>query len=213
MMNRLMFLYFIQAKTFLDENVDYLRAKLAESKGRGSNRYYRDFLCTLFFEGFAKRKEERAPAVNKLLGKVPYLNGGLFQRHQIEELHGKKIQIPDVAFDRLFDFFKEYQWHLDERPDRDDREINPDVLGYIFEKYINQKQMGAYYTKEDITEYISKNTIVPFLFDAAKKRCAVAFEPDGYVWRLIRENPDRYIYAAVRRGKGGVLPPEISGGL
>jgi hypothetical protein len=52
------------------------------------------------------------------------------------------------------------------------------VLGYIFEKYINQKQMGAYYTKEDITEYISKNTIIPFLFDAAKKRrCPAAFRP------------------------------------
>jgi hypothetical protein len=213
MMNRLMFLYFIQAKTFLDGNVDYLRTKLAESKGRGSNRYYRDFLCTLFFEGFAKRKEERAPAVNRLLGTVPYLNGGLFQRHQIEELHGRRIQIPDAAFDRLFDFFKEYQWHLDERPNRDDREIDPDVLGYIFEKYINQKQMGAYYTKEDITEYIGKNTIVPFLFDAAKKRCAVAFEPDGYVWRLVRENPDRYIYEAVRRGKDRTLPAEISAGL
>jgi hypothetical protein len=213
MMNRLMFLYFIQAKAFLDGNVDYLRAKLAESKGRGSNRYYREFLCTLFFEGFARRKEERAPEVNKLLGAVPYLNGGLFQRHQIEDLYGKKIQVPDAAFDRLFDFFKEYQWHLDERPDKDDREINPDVLGYIFEKYINQKQMGAYYTKEDITEYISKNTIVPFLFDAARKHCAVAFEPDGYVWRLVRENPDRYIYEAVRRGKDRALPPEISAGL
>ena len=57
-----------------------------------------------------------------------------------------------------------YQWHLDERPLRNDNEINPDVLGYIFEKYINQKQMGAYYTKEDITDYISKNTIIPSPF-------------------------------------------------
>ena len=39
-------------------------------------------------------------------------------------------------------------------PGREDNEINPDVLGYIFEKYVNQKQMGAYYTKEDITGYI-----------------------------------------------------------
>jgi type I restriction-modification system DNA methylase subunit len=213
MMNRLMFLYFIQAKSFLDGNVDYLRDKLSDSKGRGSNRYYREFLCPLFFEGSAKRKDQRSSAVNNLLGDVPYLNGGLFQRHQIEERHGKKIEIPDTAFDRLFDFFKEYQWHLDERPDKDDREINPDVLGYIFEKYINQKQMGAYYTKEDITEYISKNTIIPYLFDAAKKRCAVAFETDGYVWRLTRENPDRYIHQAIRMGRDRSLPPAISAGV
>ncbi len=37
----------------------------------------------------------------------------------------------------------------------------------------NQKQMGAYYTKEDITEYISKNTIIPFLFDEAKQKCVL----------------------------------------
>ncbi|RRR67851.1 MAG: hypothetical protein EI684_18335 [Candidatus Viridilinea halotolerans] len=54
-----------------------------------------------------------------------------------------------------------YHWHLDERPLRADNEINPDVLGYIFEKYINQKQMGAYYTKEDVTEYIGRSTIIP----------------------------------------------------
>ena len=44
--------------------------------------------------------------------------------------------------------------------------------------------MGAYYTKEDITGYISRNTVIPFLFDAAKKECPVAFGPDGGVWRL-----------------------------
>ena len=73
------------------------------------------------------------------------------------ERDNPKIQIPDEAFTRLFDFFDAYHWHLDERPVRADNEINPDVLGYIFEKYINQKQMGAYYTKEDITGYIARN--------------------------------------------------------
>ena len=93
-----------------------------------------------------------------------------------------------------------YRWHLDERPDRDDKEINPDVLGYIFEKYVNQKQMGAYYTKEDITGYISRNTVIPFLFDAARKECPVAFDPDGGVWRRLRDDPDHYIYPAVGHG-------------
>ena len=100
----------------------------------------------------------------------------------------------------MFNFFDGYRWHLDERPYREDNEINPDVLGYIFEKYVNQKQMGAYYTKEDITGYISRNTVIPFLFDAAKKECPVAFGPDGGVWRLLRDDPDRYIYPAVGHG-------------
>ena len=74
------------------------------------------------------------------------------------------------------------------------------MLGYIFEKYVNQKQMGAYYTKEDITGYISRNTVIPLLFDAARKECPVAFGPDGGVWRLLRDDPDRYIYPAVGHG-------------
>ena len=79
---------------------------------------------------------------------------------------GKGFRFLTLHLRNFLSFFEDYQWHLDERPLRNDNEINPDVLGYIFEKYINQKQMGAYYTKEDITEYISKNTIIPFLFDA-----------------------------------------------
>ena len=40
-----------------------------------------------------------------------------------------------------------------------DNEINPDVLGYIFEKYINQKAFGAYYTRSEITEYLCERSI------------------------------------------------------
>ena len=60
--------------------------------------------------------------------------------------------------------------------------------------------MGAYYTKEDITGYISRNTVIPFLFDAARKECPVAFGPNGGVWRLLQDDPDRYIYPAVGHG-------------
>ena len=84
---------------------------------------------------------------------------------------------------------------------------------YIFEKYINQKQMGAYYTKEDITDYISKNTIIPFLFDKARKACKIAFEGDASVWQLLQDDPDRYIYDAVKTGVELDLPEEIAAGI
>jgi len=162
MISRLMFIYFIQKKNFLDDNPNYLREKLEFCNTHNKN-FYRDFLIPLFFDGFAK--ETRSPHIQKLLGKIPYLNGGLFLPHSIEEKHGKTIQIPNTAFQKLFAFFDQYQWHLDDRPLKNDKEINPDVLGYIFEKYVNNKQMGAYYTKEDITGYISENSILPFIFD------------------------------------------------
>jgi hypothetical protein len=219
MLNRLMFIYFIQKKGFLDNNINYLRDKLIETKKRGKDRFYKDFLCPLFFEGFAKKEHERKPAINQLLGRVPFLNGGIFQPHQLEELYGKSIHIVDAAFEKLFSFFDQYQWHLDERPLRADNEINPDVLGYIFEKYVNQKQMGAYYTKEDITEYISKNTIIPYLFDEARTKCKIAFvgansgSPDSTIWCFLQADPDRYIYDAVKKGVDLPLPAKIGVGL
>ena len=203
MLNRMMFVYFVQKQGFLDGDIDYLRNRLrmvqAQSGGGRFQQFYRLFLLRLFHEGLGQPDAQRAPELAALLGKVPFLNGGLFDVHDLER-DNPDISIPDSAFDRIFDFFDGYRWHLDERPYREDNEINPDVLGYIFEKYVNQKQMGAYYTREDITGYISRNTVIPFLFDAAKKEWPVAFGPDGGVWRLLRDDPDRYIYPAVGHG-------------
>ena len=203
MLNRMMFVYFVQKQGFLDSNADYLRTKLREvQSGYGEGlfqQFYREFLLKLFHQGLGQPVDQRNQELKDLLGEVPFLNGGLFDPHELER-DNPDISIPDAAFERVFDFFDGYRWHLDERPYREDNEINPDVLGYIFEKYVNQKQMGAYYTKEDITGYIGRNTVIPFLFDAARKECPVAFGPDGGVWRLLRDDPDRYIYPAVGHG-------------
>ena len=228
MLNRMMFVYFIQKRGFLDGDLDYLHHRLKrvrQQQGDGSfHNFYRLFLLRLFHEGLGQPEADRAPELAALLGKVPYLNGGLFDVHDLER-DNPDIRIPDKAFEDIFAFFNAWQWHLDDRPLRNDNEINPDVLGYIFEKYVNQKQMGAYYTKEDITGYISRNTVIPFLFDRAKKDCSIAFKPGGGVWRLLTDEPDRYFHEAVRHGitydghgkkalaEKRDLPPEIAAGL
>jgi len=216
MLNRLMFVYFIQKKGFLDGDENYLAnrmAKVQAAAGKGKfHSFYRQFLRRLFHEGLGQAKGERNPELTRLIGDVPYLNGGLFSLHELEEAN-PGIDIPDEAFERLFLFFDAYDWHLDDRPLSKGSEINPDVLGYIFEKYINQKQMGAYYTKEDITEYISKNTVVPHLIEQARERCKVAFEGETSVWNLLKADPDRYLYPAMKTGvvdASGKLVPETA---
>jgi hypothetical protein len=210
-----MFVYFIQCKGFLNGNINYLADRLSEvqaKSGKGKfHSFYRLFLRRLFHEGLGKNKP-RGAEMDVLLGDIPYLNGGLFAVHELEE-ENPDIDIPDEAFQALFAFFGAYDWHLDDRPLSSGSEINPDVLGYIFEKYINQKQMGAYYTKEDITEYISKNTVVPHLLEQARERCKVAFDGDASVWNLLKADPGRYIYPAVKNGvvdANGALVPETA---
>lgn len=86
MMNRLMFCYFIQKKGFLDNNKNYLKEKLKtcqEKKGKNKfYSFYRNFLMALFHQGLGA--PDHTPDLKKEIGKVPYLNGGLFDEHELE---------------------------------------------------------------------------------------------------------------------------------
>ena len=216
MLNRLMFCYFIQKKGFLDGDVDYLRHKLEwtrsrEGEDRFFNKFYKGFLVNLFHDGL------NAPQHNQefegIYGRIPYLNGGMFDIHQIEQDYAE-IDIADEAFQSLFDFFDKWHWHLDDRMTATGRDINPDVLGYIFEQYINDRaQMGAYYTKEDITEYIGRNTIVPYLVDATLAGLKSHPQMEKDFWQFLRCSGDRYIYDAMKKGADLPIPDEIAVGL
>ena len=218
MLNRLMFCYFIQKKGFLNLDFDYLRHKLEwvrkeQGENRFFNSFYKGFLVQLFHDGLNAPVHDAE--FEKIYGKIPYLNGGMFDTHILEDLY-PDIEIDDNAFIRLFDFFDTWRWHLDTRITASGKDINPDVLGYIFEQYINDRaQMGAYYTKEDITEYIGRNCILPFLFDKVRSKNPDAFKPDGFVWSTLRSSGDRYIFDAVKRGSDRFdeIPKEVSRGI
>lgn len=221
MLNRLMFCYFIQKKGFLNGDTEYLSNKLKEvrakeGKDKFYHSFYRDFLLSLFHDGLNSPRHDRD--WERRFGRIPYLNGGMFEIHQLEQKY-VDLDIADEAFIRLFTFFDTWQWHLDTRITASGKDINPDVLGYIFEQYINDRAaMGAYYTKEDITEYIAKNCILPFLFDAvAKTSSRDDFKPTGYVWQTLKNSGDRYIYDAVKKGYitdwRNKIPANIAKGL
>lgn len=215
MLNRLMFCYFMQRRGFLDNNRNYLRQKLNESKqklGKGKfYSFYRSFLLTLFQRGFGSYNH--SAEIKAMIGNIPYLNGGLFELHEIEMAY-PSIDISDEAFERIFDLFDRYEWHLDTRAYAAGNEINPDVLGYIFEKYINDRAaMGAYYTQEDITNYISRSTILPYLLESTKKAYGKPFEQGGAVWKHLQDSGDKYIFDSVKKGANETIPDNISIGI
>ncbi len=221
MLNRLMFIYFIQKKGFLDGDKNYLRNRLRRiqdeyGKDEFDKKFYRLFLRVLFSDGLGTPIRNRSKQLVNTLGRVPYLNGGLFDVHEIER-ESENIEIPDMAFERLFDFFDKYNWHLDTRSTASGKDINPDVIGYIFEKYINDRsKMGAYYTQEDITGYISRNTILPCLLDRIKEKYEPAFHPEKGIWRLLKEDPENYIYPSLGKGcdiDDENIPDEIAKGF
>lgn len=223
LLNRLMFIYFMQRKGFLDGDVDYLRNRLDQIrklKRPGSfYEFYKDFLIPLFHEGLGADTKNRVisdPAIEALIGDIPYINGGIFSKHPLEEAND--IRVPDKAFEKIFDFFDQWQWHLDERSSGNPNEINPDVLGYIFEQFVNNRDevskgnkaaatnadKGAYYTKEDVTGYMTANTLVPVFLESLLGRVRVN------LWRLVALDPDRYIWSSVKHGCELPLPEAIS---
>lgn len=208
LMNRFMFIYFLQKHNVIQDNPDFLLDKFKEVE-QSDKDYYHDFLLPLFFYGFARKDHNLAKQTFVAeFGEVRYLNGGLFYPHTVEKKYTPStvkadkakfeeecihtsIQVDAKKIKEVLEFLNGYTWYLDQRPMKDENDINPDVLGYIFEKYINQKELGAYYTKEDITEYISKNTIIPFILDKMRNNGYSAPEPNP----MITNNED--IIAAI----------------
>lgn len=206
LMNRLMFMYFFQKKGFMDADTDYLRNRLqAVRKLLGRDAFYgfyRDFLLPLFHQGLGSPSHEYSdPEIARIIGDIPYVNGGLFAVHELERRY--EIAIPDEAFESIFAFFDRYQWHLDDRPTSEPNEINPDVLGYIFEQYINQKQMGAYYTKEDVTGYMTGSALGGHFLD---RLSSIGHDP----WQRLATSPERYVPEALRYGMETDIRPQTN---
>ena len=205
LLNRLMFLYFMQKKEFLNGDPRYLENTLAAVQGlRGPDRYYtfyRDALLPLFFHKLNERDGQIGDdAIERIIGDVPYVNGGIFGRTELELEYTDELRVPDIAFERVLTFFGEFNWHLDTRPTGNSNEINPEVIGYIFEQFINvaasgRKENGAYYTPHDVTAYMVARTLVPRVLDN--------FDHFGDAVALLREEPDRYIQPAMLHGWNG----------
>lgn len=188
LIQRLMFLWFLQKKGFLNDDINYFIDKFNEITSKKGN-YYKDFLQKLFFSGLCKKENKRENYINKMIGDVPYLNGGLFIESEIELKYGNSIEISNEAFFRemtypiqnhehnipVLNLLDCKDWTVNERSGEIDK-LDPEILGYIFEKSINQKDLGAVYTPEDVTGYICKNTIYPYLIDKVNKKFKTNFE-------------------------------------
>ncbi len=174
-LDRMIFLYFIQEKRLLDRNPDYLHEQPAEVVDDGDDRY-EEFYAPLFFDYLAEDKQ------NPDFGKLPYLNGGLFAKNPVEEEFenaklGDSAKETNELFDDILDFLSDWNWNVDERLDIvDPKNLSPAVLGHIFEQTVNQKEMGAYYTPEEITGFMARRSIHPYLLDQLNEAVGTNYE-------------------------------------
>ncbi|HEX3466503.1 MAG TPA: DNA methyltransferase, partial [Candidatus Elarobacter sp.] len=165
LLDRLMFVFFVQAKGFLDGDPSYMQTKLAASRSEGPDRYFRRYLLPLFSDGLGALRDARSPEVTERIGDVPFLGARLFEPLPVERDH-PELAVSDAAFAALYAFLGSYRWRLDERQLDDpgtEGEITPAVLGAVLERQVNREQMGAYYTRRDVTEHMAATAILPRL--------------------------------------------------
>ena len=158
LLGRLVFLQFLQKKGWMGVPANqqgwnggdkfYLN-HLIESY-EGNDRLLSDVLEPLFFNTLNERRTN--DLADSRLGdniKIPYLNGGLFDK---DELDKKDIDFPYDYFKELMDFFAMYNFTIDEN-DPEDSEIGID----------DNKDKGAFYTPKEIVQYMSKESVAQYL--------------------------------------------------
>lgn len=169
MFGRIVFLYFLQRKGWLNGDRQYMHNLFYNSTKKDN--FLDGVLEPLFFEVLNTDKQYRSDQAKELPGSdnIPYLNGGLFACDEIDELD---CVFPEEYFKKLFDFLDSYNFTIDEN-DVDDAEIgiDPEMLGRIFENLLeDNKDKGAFYTPKEIVNYMCRESLIAYLQNGLPER-------------------------------------------
>ncbi len=161
LLNRLMFLYFIQRKRWLGDNPRFLR-HFWESYKRTNppkDSFFSQWLKVLFFEAFNNRfhggYRHFPQEIQSALQLAPFLNGGLFRENQIDT--ARAVNVSDEFFEQIFDhfdggmpgFLERYNFTIAESTPFDvEVAVDPEMIGKVYESLVNITFEGL--TEEDL---------------------------------------------------------------
>ncbi|MDI6793522.1 MAG: Eco57I restriction-modification methylase domain-containing protein [bacterium] len=176
-LNRLMFLYFISKKRWLNNDPKFIKwywERYKEEKRNGiakDNTFYENWLSILFLEAFNNRYSHphyHPQDIKTILASAPYLNGGLFQRNDLDDL---PFQISDSLFEEVFNFFEKYNFTIREDLPLDiEVAVDPQMIGYVYESLSNvaeeiyeRQDLGIFYTSVIEVDFMCRRSVVEYL--------------------------------------------------
>jgi len=191
LLNRLMFLYFIQKKDWMkfDGDTNYLRSLFDEAKRR-KQKFYRDRLYYVFFYGLSNHAESREihnqAELEAIRGQVPYLNGGLFEPEKDGLDEKGKVPLSNDIFEEILKLFERYNFTVDEStPFEVQVAVDPEMLGKVFEELVTGRhESGSYYTPR---------TVVSFMCREALKHALEGIETSETIAELVDDNDGRSV--------------------
>jgi methylase of polypeptide subunit release factors len=197
LLGRIVFLYFVQKKGWLgasdtqykDGLNDFIKQLFKQSGGNDA--FYSTWLTKLFFETLNKeRNNDDFIMPNGEKVKVPFLNGGLFDKEKYDEAtltipatlfhHPDLEEIPLTERNRnhargFLDFLDAFNFTVHEdSPDDHTVAVDPEMLGHIFENLLeDNKDKGAFYTPKEIVHYMCQESLTEYLTTHLSKEYTV----------------------------------------
>jgi hypothetical protein len=160
-LTRVLFLYFVQARGWLDGRPDYLPALLDDALAR-RHPFHRSVLHPLFFGTLNRPPAERTHGTR--FGGIPYLNGGLFEPHPVERRLGP-VTFPNPLWRDAFDgLFQRFRFCV--RESGEANAVAPDMLGRAFERVMEageRQATGTFYTPEPLVRRLVRAAIATAL--------------------------------------------------
>ncbi|HNN69395.1 MAG TPA: Eco57I restriction-modification methylase domain-containing protein, partial [Saprospiraceae bacterium] len=182
LLGRLVFLSFVQKKGWLgasstdykDGDPDFL---LNLYLGSGANEvFYEKWLKALFFDTLNNHKgrpHDDFVLPNKAKVKIPFLNGGLFDKEDIDQktltFEPRLFHNPDSNEDPkqrgFLDFLQAFNFTVHEdSPDDHTIAVDPEMLGHIFENLLeDNKDRGTFYTPKEIVHYMCQESLMEYI--------------------------------------------------
>ncbi len=171
--NRLLFLKFLERKGWLFVNetdtISERHQYLSRQRQRwGEQNQWDQFFYHLFFKGLNRISVagtyELTDAISDMIGHVPYLNGGLFEKSKT--WNDKAVKVDNRLFDIIFErLLNRYNFTIQENTPFDvEVALNPDLLGYAYEELIAERHgQGAFYTHPVEVELMCKESLKTYL--------------------------------------------------
>ena len=158
-LSRLLFLYFVQQKGWLNGERRFLADRLDRAL-RARDGFFASVLLPLFFGCLNTPGIERNASA-RAFGVIPYLNGGLFEPSAFERRH-PDIDLSDELMQSIIDkTFERFAFSVDER-DESGMHVDPEMLGKVFESLMAEDERaasGSFYTPRAIVDVLTARAI------------------------------------------------------
>src|SRR5690606_1195199 len=121
------------------------------------------WLTKLFYDTLNKEREnDDFEMPDKSIVKIPYLNGGLFDKESDKYDY---LTFPKKLFADLFEFFNRFNFTIYENsPEEHTVAVDPEMLGHIFENLLEaNKDKGTFYTPKEIVHYMTQESLIEYL--------------------------------------------------